>query len=476
MTEGRRASAVGWARRAVRTPRDLARWLRTMARTEPRKAEEYFAEHSTDWSAVAGASPGDAADILEAIGEDAAGELLAGLDPEQAADLLEELRDELAASLLVDLPESEAVRVLEEMSPDDAADVIAAVDRAAADRLLQASNVEFAEEVRRLLDHDPESAGGLMTTDIAALPVGLTVGEAVERIRSLLEEVEDLSYVYVVDDEQHLLGVVSFRDLVFQRPGEGLDQAMVPHPVSVTADTDRAEVADLVQRYHLFGIPVVDHDHHLLGMVTTDALLEAVQEEASEDFAIAVGTAPEDSVYVPIRQSIRHRLPWIAFDVAISFTVVIAVSQFNDTIGTFVVLAALMPLVARIGGDAGAQTLAVVIRGLATDDIQGGDVRMVLARESTIGLVNGLVIGLLAGLLGFALQTYQSGPDPLRVGLAMLLASWTNLVLAGLAGAAIPLTLRKLRFDPALGSNLFLTTFTDLIGFAGFLAVATALL
>jgi magnesium transporter len=454
----------------------LAGWLRSLARREPREAQEYIADHAIDWSTVAQVSPGDAADILEALGEETAGGLIAELEPGDAAELFEELRDDLAASLLAELPEPDAVRVLEEMPPDQAADLIAAVDPEAADRLLQAADEEFAAEVRRLLGHHPESAGGLMTTDIAALPVGLTVGEAVERIRTLHDEFEDLSYVYVVDDDGRLLGVVSFRDLVFHRPGDGLDRAMVPQPIVVTAEADRAEVADLVQRYHLFGVPVVDDDHRLLGMVTTEAVLEAVQEEASEDFAIAVGTTAEDSVYVPVRRSIRHRLPWIAFDVLISSTVVFAVSRFDDIIGAFVVLAALMPLVARIGGDAGAQTLAVVIRGLATDDIQGSDVRRVLVRETSVGLFNGLVIGSLAGLLGFALQSIQAGPSPLRVGLAMMLASWTNLILAGLSGAAIPLTLRRLGFDPALGSNLFLTTFTDLVGFAGFLAVATALL
>ncbi|HEY6628763.1 MAG TPA: magnesium transporter, partial [Acidimicrobiia bacterium] len=428
------------------------------------------------WSTVAEVSPGDAADILEALGEEAAGGLIADLNAGHAADLFEELRDDLAASLLGVLPESEAVGVLEEMAPDQAADLIAALDPEVVERLLSAADTEFANEVRDLLGHHPESAGGLMTTDIAALPVGLTVGEAMERIRNLHEEFEDLSYVYVVDDDMRLLGVVSFRDLVFYRPGDGLDKAMVDQPVVVSATTDRAEVADLVQRYHLFGIPVVDDNNRLLGMVTTDAVLEAVQEEASEDFAIAVGTTAEDSVYLPIRRSIRHRLPWIAFDVLISSTVVLAISQFHDIIGAFVVLAALMPLVARIGGDAGAQTLAVVIRGLATDDIQSGDVRRVLTRETTVGLFNGMVIGVLAGALGFVLQSIQGGPDPFKVGLAMTLASFANLILAGLAGAAIPLTLRRLGFDPALGSNLFLTTFTDLVGFAGFLAVATAIL
>jgi magnesium transporter len=463
-------------RRVTRTPRELARWLRALARLRPSHAEEYIAQHAEDWTIVADSSPGDAADILEALGEEAAGELIADLEPSRTAELLEELRDDLAAALLSDLPPGEAVQVLEEMAPAEAADVIAFVDEEAAERLLDAADSEFSDEVRRLLGHDPESAGGLMTTDIAALPSGMSVGEAVERIRAFHEEYEDLSYVYVVDDEERLVGVVSFRDLVFRRPGDGLDEAMVPDPVAVLTSTDRSEVADLVQRYHLFGIPVVDDNRRLLGMVTTEAVLETVQEEALEDFAVAVGTTAEDSVYLPVRRSIRFRLPWVAFDVAVSSTVVFAISQFDDVLAAFVVLAALMPLIARIGGDAGAQTLAVVIRGLATDGIGRSDVRRVLARETTIGFFNGAVIGVLAAGLGFALQTAQGGPTPLRVGMAMFIASWANLILAGLAGAAIPLTLRRVGFDPALGSNLFLTTATDLVGFAGFLAVATALL
>ncbi|HZD04842.1 MAG TPA: CBS domain-containing protein, partial [Longimicrobiales bacterium] len=205
-----------WGRRAVQSPVELARWLRGLARRQPHQAEEYITEHALDWSTVAEASPEDAADILEAIGEEAAGELIADLEPGQAAELFEELRDELAAALLAELPESEAVKVLAEMAPDQAADVLAEVDLEVTDRLLRASDVEFADEVRHLLRHDPESAGGLMTTDIAALPVGLTVGEAMERIRTLREEFEDLSYVYVVDHDTRLLGVVSFRDLVFR--------------------------------------------------------------------------------------------------------------------------------------------------------------------------------------------------------------------------------------------------------------------
>lgn len=192
------------AKRVARTPHELARWLRTLSRRAPEEAEEYLAEHATDWSTVAEASPEDAADILEAIGEEAAGGLIADLEPDQAAELFEELRDELAASLLNELPVEEAGRIIEEMAPDQAADVLAEVDPERVESLLELADHEFAVEVRDLLGHHPESAGGLMTTDIAALPVGLTVGEAVERIRQLHDDYDDLSYVYVVDDNHRL--------------------------------------------------------------------------------------------------------------------------------------------------------------------------------------------------------------------------------------------------------------------------------
>ncbi|GIU91383.1 MAG: magnesium transporter MgtE [Acidimicrobiia bacterium] len=460
----------------LRSPRELARLLLSIARRQPEDVEDYLEDHVEEWSALAEAHPGDAADILEALSGEVAAELLTELDTDDAAELLEELRDDLAADLLLDLPVTDAAEVLAEMSPEEAADVLAKIeDPETVESLLELLPDEEATEVRQLLAYPPDSAGGLMTTDIAVLPVGMTAGEAIERLRVLHEELENMSYVYIVDEQGRLEGVLSFRDLVFLRPGAGLDEAMIRNPVAVHTHTDREEVAELIRRYHLAALPVVDDEGKLVGMVTTDAVLGAVQEEASEDFAVAMGTAAEDSVYLPVRRSVRNRLPWIAFDVVLSSTVVLAVSWFEPTLDRFVVLASLMPLVARIGGDAGAQSLAVVIRALASGGIPGGEVRRVLGREMRIGVINGLVIGLLSGGLGATMAALR-GQDPVKVGAAMLLAAWGNLILAGLAGAGIPLALRRLGFDPALGSNLFLTTATDLLGFAGFLAVATAIL
>jgi magnesium transporter len=235
-------------------------------------------------------------------------------------------------------------------------------------------------------------------------------------------------------------------------------------------------VNDLIQQYHLLAIPVVNDRGMLLGVVPNDVVIESIQDEASEDFAAAMGAGVSESVRTSVHKSVRARLPWIAFDVVISTSVVWAVSQFHDVLDEFVVLAALMPLVARIGGDAGAQSLAVVIRGLAADEIPMSGTSRVVAREATIGAINGVAIAVLAGVLGFIMQELRGGLNPLRIGLSMAIAALVNLVIAGAAGSGIPLLLRRLGFDPALGSNLFLTTVTDLMGFAGFLAVATVLL
>lgn len=460
----------------LRRPRIFARTLWAAARRRPEDVEAYLDSHTEEWEALAEATPEDAADILEELGEDAAGDLLVDLDPDDAAEVLEELNPEHAADILEDLPPVVVVRILEELEPEDAADILAEVHESTRESLLRAMEPTAADEVRRILRFEPDSAGGLMTTDVAALPMGMTAGEAIERIRQLHEELEELSYVYVVDDQGRLVGVISFRDLVFARPGAGLDEVMVPNPVAVTPDTDREEVAELAQRYHLFAVPVVDSERHLLGIVTADAVIEAVQQEASEDFAAAMGAGVEETIRTPVRQSIRARLPWIAFDVAISSSVVWAISRFDAVLDAFVVLAALMPLVARIGGDAGAQSLAVVIRALAADEVPRQATRRVILREGMIGLANGAAIGLLSGILGYGMQALRGGPDPFQIGVAMFLAGWVNLTIAGMAGAGIPLALRRLRFDPALGSNLFLTTVTDLLGFAGFLAVASAIL
>jgi magnesium transporter len=313
-----------------------------------------------------------------------------------------------------------------------------------------------------------------MTTDIASLPHGLTTGEAIEALRRMQETLDDLSYVYVVDDENRLKGVVSFRELVFARPGQGLDQAMVPNPVKVPADADREVVSDLIQRYNLFALPVVDDDERLLGIVTVEEALEAIQEEASEDMAVMVGAGSEETVRTAVRESITKRFPWIVVNLVLATIVAFTIERQKDVIDDVVVLAALMPVVALLGGNGGAQSLAVVIRSMAINQVPSQMVRKVLLRELRIGLAIGAAIAVLSGLMAYVI----SGSDIDRFGVAqvMALAVFANFSIATFAGAGIPMLLRRLGLDPALASNIFLTFVTDMVGFAGFLVIATALL
>lgn len=464
----------------LRSPRQLARHLLAIARRDQEQVADYLDANREEWEALALASPSDAADIIEQLEEDDAVELLSGLPPRRAADVLEEIAPELAAELIEKYPLTELAAALNEMPSEAAADLIGELDEETTEDVLAAMTDEAEDEVRDLLVFPADSAGGLMTTEIAALPMGLTTGEAIERIRQLREDYDDLSYVYVVDDEDRLQGVISFRDLVFRRPGAPLADVMVADPVAVTTMTDREEVAELAQRYHLFGVPVTDPGGVLVGMVTTEAVIEAIQDEATEDFAAAVGAGVEETVYTPVPRSVRSRSPWLMLNLALAMVVALIVEQMTGVISEYPVLAALMPVVATLGGNSGQQSLAVMVRGLGTDDVPGSQVPSILLRQLRIGVSNGLILGTLAmtivSVLIFTGVMDADTSEVVRICFAIGTAVVVNLTIASLAGSAIPLILRRFGQDPALASTIFLTLITDAMGFGGFLLTAAWLL
>jgi magnesium transporter len=451
-------------------PRELALALRELARRHPESAEEYLDTHHEEWDSLVQADPHDAADILEALDEEAAADLISELDAGSAADVLEEMHDEAAADVLEELDASEAAALLTEMPADEAADVIEHLDAASRAEVLAAIPDEHQDRILSLLAYPPDSAGGLMKQETATLPSGITSGEAIEALRRLHETLEDLSYVYVVDHADRLVGVVSFRELVFARPGTALDEVMVPNPVAVRPETDREDVAAIIQRYGYFGLPVIDHRGVLLGMVAVDDVIEAVQREATEDIAAMVGAGIEETLYTPVGRSIRLRLPWIALNLALAFLVAAAVSRFEPIIDRVAVLAAYMPVVALVGGNGGAQAQAVIIRAMAVETIPSHLLRRVVLREVAVGFFNGLAIGALSGTIAATLT------GQMKIGVVIAIAALTNMTIANLAGTGIPIVLDRLGQDPALASNIFLTLITDLVGFAGFLGIATLLL
>ena len=450
-----------------------------MAQRDHTQVADYLGANREEWGALAEASPSDAADILEQLEEEDAAELLAELPADHAAEVLGEIAPELAAELIEQLPLFDLAAALSEMPSEAAADLIGELDEEVTEDVFAAMTDEAEDEVREILLYPHDSAGGLMTTDVASLPIGLTTGEATERIRQLHEQYEDLSYVYVVDDEARLSGVISFRDLVFSRPGSTLGDVMIPDPVAVGTLTDREEVAELAQRYHLFGVPVTDDRGRLVGMVTTDAVIEAVQDEATEDFAASVGAGVAETVYTNVLESFRMRVPWLALNLALALMVAFVIEQQTGIISSEPVLAALMPVVALLGGNGGQQSLAVMIRSLASDDVPSAQVPGILGRQAGVGALNGALVAALAGLLSLGLlesRILGTSSEPFQVAGVVAISVGLVLIIGAVAGSAIPVVLRRLGLDPALASSIFLTLITDTVGFGGFLLLASWLL
>jgi len=455
----------------VPVPRRVTEGLRELARRRPAEAVQYLEEHPGEWEALVGENPHSAADVLEAIDEESAAELLTDLELDDAGEVLDEMTPESAADIIEELSPATAADLIEEMDADQAADLIAALEEEERAAILASLEPGPAAEIAALLRYAPDSAGGLMTTDVAALPVGLTAGEAIEALRRLHDDLgSNLTYVYVIDYSQQLAGVVSFRDLVFARPGTGLEEVMVPAPHSVTTDTDREQVGELIERYNLLAIPVVDRDNRLVGMVKVSEALRAVQAEATEDITQMVGAGAEESVYSPVLRSVRRRLPWLMVNLVMGVMIALAIQPFEEIIQENGTLAVLMPMVALLGGNSGAQSLAVIIRAMAVGDLPSGRALRAVRREFLVGLANAGSLAILAGLAA----RMVSGDG--QVGVVMGFAVGLNLLVAGLAGSGIPVVMRRMGLDPALASNIFLTIVTDLVGFGGFLLTARLLL
>jgi magnesium transporter len=392
------------------------------------------------------------------------------------------MHPEAAADLLEELEAIEAAAMLETMEPDQAADVVGALEPIDRTAVLAALGPEASAEIEALLLHAADSAGGMMTTDVAALPIDMTAGVAIETLRTLHGELgSNLLYVYAVDPENRLVGVVSFRDLVFARPETTIRDVIEPTLVSVKPETDREQVAELIHRYRLIAIPVVESDGTLVGMVKFSEAIEAIQAEVGEDIAVMVGAGEEETVFTPVSLSVRRRLPWIFFNLVVGVFIAGIIAQFESTLATYAILAAYMPIVALLAGNSGAQSLAVIIRSMAVGDLPQGRAPRAIRREVAVGFIDGTIIATLSALLaaltvGFFTSESVNAIAPIEIAVIIFISVWIAFLVAGLVGAGIPVLLNRFGQDPALASNIFLTLITDIVGFAGFLLTAALLL
>lgn len=415
--------------------------------------------------------PADLADHLENLSLEKQVCALRHMPTEDAAEALAELEGSVAVDVLENLDADVAAQIIAEMEPDDAADVLDELDEEHRDVLLGKLTREDSEELRNLLNFDPDSAAGVMNTELILLEENMTADEAITHIRSEMEDKESPYYAYVVDKNDKLVGVLSLRDLMLARPGTIVGDAVSGHSVvSVPYDMDKGEVANLLSHYNYLAMPVVDYEGHIMGVVTYDDIMDIMHEEASADMLGMVGADPEESVDTPWKESVRKRLPWLVVNMVNSALSASVVYMFEGSIAQMAALAVLMPMVANQAGNTGQQALAVMIRQLATDRFETKKAWMAVLREAKIGLVTGLFMAMLAlcGAWGFT-------GNPL-VGMVMAGALLCDMMLGAVAGGSIPLIFRALGRDPAQASSIFLTTITDGAGFFIFLGLATMFL
>lgn len=425
-----------------------------------------------DWkqavSLVEALRPPDQADLFGELSPDAQNLLLPRLDPEDSADILEELEDEQAAEVAERLEPEELTRILDAMEPDEAADLLGDI---APERVSEAlSQIEDVEDILPLLEHPDETAGGLMTSAEVVLHKGITVQEALDYLRVLSPDSDAIYYLFVVDDEVTLVGVVSLRQLVITPPSTRIQEIMDTDVLSVRADTDQEEAARLMSRYDLLALPVVDDQHHLLGVITHDDLVEVLEDEATEDIFRLGGVPEEQAPDVPLFSALRTRLPWLVLNLGTAMASATVLSLFESTIAQVAIITAFFPIVAGVSGSAGTQTLTVIVRGLALGELNPRDAIRALAREAVIGLSNGLAVGVLVALIAFV---WKGTP---LLGLVVGSATLLNLIAAGIAGVLVPMAMQTLKLDPALASPVLVTTLTDTLGYLIYLSIATAVL
>lgn len=390
-------------------------------------------------------------------------------DIEKAADVLAELEPEDSVAILEKLQIDKISGLFQITPSDDVAPILELLPEDIKEAVLVSMEEKPTEDVMGLLDHEEETAGRIMSPDFYALNENTNVSDAITAMQ-LEGDVESAFYVYVVDDQLHLKGVVSLRHFLFSPPNTPLKNIMTKEVISVHTDTDQEDVARHVADYNLVAIPVVDSENILVGVVTVDDIIDIIDKEATEDMYKMVSLDTTDRIQDSPFKSIKKRLPFLLLSLLTASLAPFVVSHFTGTLQQAITLVVFMPLVAALGGIAGNQTIAIIVREIAIGQTEWISARKALGKELLVGIGNGLAIGLITGAISFLL----SGNPYL--GLVLGLAVIINLFTAALFGTLIPLFLKLIKLDPALGSVNLLTMCTDSIGLLTFLGLGTIFL
>jgi len=413
--------------------------------------------------------PADLAQVFSELQDkerDAAFTVLADRNGRLAMEAVSELGPENGARLLATRPPEEIAKLAQDIPSDDAAALIDHLPEELSAAVLHLMRPKESTVVENLLEYAERTAGRIMNPNVFALNEDITVGEAITEIQTS-RDVEMVFYLYVVDERRHLVGVVSLRRLLLVSPETPLKRIMTADLISARVDMDQEEVARQVAAYNLLAIPVVDAENKLAGIITVDDVIDVIKDEATEDIYRLAGVAGDERAFTPARESLRKRLPWLGINLLTAFLAAAVVGLFEGTIDLFPVLAVFMPIVAGMGGNAGTQTLTVIVRGIALGELTWSNSRKALLKEAVVGLGNGIVLGTAAAAVVWMVRGNPT------LGLVLGMAMIINMFVAAAAGTLVPLGLRAANVDPALASSVFITTMTDMFGFFSFLGLAT---
>lgn len=409
------------------------------------------------------------ADILDILHNDESNieRILKRLPDSFIADIIDEEEEEEKYEILKTLSENKQSDVLKEMSSDELTDLVGSLEDDEVESVLEMMSDEDRKDVRQLLTYDPDTAGGIMATEFTTIWENKTVKKTLEFLQQTSNEIQTSFYLFVTDSNLALKGVISLRDLVSTPFDTLISEITNPHVISLDVNMDQEEVALMFEKYGFVTMPVVDEDKHMLGIVTVDDVMEIIQDENTEDIHQLGGVSGEERVDGTLQESIKSRLPWLMVNLITAILAASVVGMFENTISQVVALATIMPIVTGMGGNAGTQSLTIVVRGIALGELTGENARRIFFKECGVGIVTGGVIGLIIAILGMLFQ--GNAMFGLVTGLAMLL----NMIAATIAGYFVPIMLKKMKVDPALASAVFVTTVTDVLGFFFFLGLAT---
>jgi magnesium transporter len=415
--------------------------------------------------------PSDWADLLPRLDDEEVAVLLASIPEDQFPEVLEELDPTNAAALLRLRPHEEAADLLEAIDPDDATDILAEIPSAEAERILQAMEPDEAAEIRELSAYPPDTAGGRMTPAFVAISPDVRADDAIVLLRRVAEEAETIYYVYVIDEEERLLGVLSLHNLVLTRPNTPVRDVMIADPIRVKADADQETAANLLVDKNLLALPVVDESDRLLGIITQDDVADVIEEETTEDFERIGGSQPLD---VPYRFAsagllVRRRIGWLLFLFLAGLLTSQVLEHYSERLKGAPALVPYIPLIIGIGGNVGSQTVTTLVRAIGVGEVRLSDVGWVLAKEMAVGLTVGVIMGFVGYLrVGF--------PEGFQIGLVVGMTIACVALWSATVAAILPLVLERLGIDPAVVSAPLISTFVDATGLLIYMTIAGLLL